>query len=366
MTDLIPVLTPTASPDFGPGTAVIVTRDERTVRLGDCDVAPENLRHGEPPDDDIPGLAAALKAAGQLQPLTVRAGRRKESAWMALDGRRRLLALALLLKAGEIDADYPVKVYVETDKARQAAAVLLTNTAVPVHVADVIAAIGRLLKARLTVTAIARALGYAEIEIKRLAALSALPPDALVALKAGKLTLKQARLLARLPDKVEQAEIAETVLEGFGFQDWRITERLKSEQVTIQDRRGARAEATELAALCDADITLYWTPDAPFLQPHSKGLLTGMLADMGSDDPRSAALKKTELVDWVDEQAAEHNWAPAFLSWKAEPEDEAHADDDDGDGARTPDSEPDGDGAEGAGAFEVTPAGEAALEQAAA
>ena len=60
---------------------------------------------------------------------------------MALDGRRRRLALAILLEAGDIDEDYPVRTYVETDPARQAAAVLLTNTAVPVHVADVAAGI---------------------------------------------------------------------------------------------------------------------------------------------------------------------------------------------------------------------------------
>ena len=40
------------------------------------------------------------------------------------------------------------------------------------------------------------------------AALSALPPVALEALRRGRLNLRQARLLARLPDKAEQAEYA--------------------------------------------------------------------------------------------------------------------------------------------------------------
>ena len=217
MTDLVSVITPL---DDTP--AVVVDRDERTIRLGDLGIAPENLRFNEPPDDDIPTLAATIKAAGQLQRLTVRPGRgKKEQPWMALDGRRRRLALDLLREAGAIDEDYPVTVYVETDPARQAAALLLTNTAAPVHVADVIVAIGRMLKTRLTIPVIARALGYAEIEIKRLAALSALPPVAVSALKAGRMTLKQARLLARLPNAEEQAEIAEVALSGRGFQDWR-------------------------------------------------------------------------------------------------------------------------------------------------
>jgi ParB family chromosome partitioning protein len=235
MTDLVPVTAPATSVP-----AVIFTPVERTIRLGDLGIARENLRHGEPPDDDIPTLAATLRAAGQLQPVTVRPGRgKKEKAFMALDGRRRRLALALLLEAGDIDDDYPVRAHVETDPARQAAAVLLTNTAVPVHVADVIAAIGRMLKSKLTVETIARALGYVEIEIKRLAALSGLPSAALVALKSGRMTLKQARLLARLPDKAEQEELAEAALDGHGFQDWRIIERLDDARVTIRDRRCA-------------------------------------------------------------------------------------------------------------------------------
>lgn len=243
-------------PDTAP--AVITERDERTVRLGDIGIARENLRFNEPPDDDIPTLAATLKAAGQLQRLTVRPGRgKKEEPWMALDGRRRRLALGLLLDAGEIDEDYPVTVYVETDPARQAAAVLLTNTAVPVHIADVIAAIGRMLKSKLTVSTIARALGYAEVDIKRLAALAGLPAAALLALKSGRMTLKQARLLARLPDKTEQAELAEAALDGHGFQDWRITERLDEGRVTSRDRRCALVDPVrygEAGGRTEADL----------------------------------------------------------------------------------------------------------------
>jgi ParB family transcriptional regulator, chromosome partitioning protein len=215
-----------------------VARDRHTVGLRDLDIAPENLRASEPPDDDIPLLAETLIAAGQLHPLTVRPGRgKKERPYMALDGRRRLLAFARLREAGRIDETFPVDVVLETDPARQAAAVLLTNTAVPVHVADVIAAIGRMLRGRLGVPAVARALGYAEIDVKRLAALSALPDVALQALRLGRLNLRQARLLARLPDPEEQAELARMALDGNGFQDWRLTERLDEARVTARDPR---------------------------------------------------------------------------------------------------------------------------------
>lgn len=213
------------------------SRRQMTVRLGDLDIAPENLRHEEAPDDDIPQLADTIAAAGLLQYPTVRPGAGDEAAHMVLDGRRRLLALRLLRDGGVINDDHPVEVFVETDRARQAAAVVLTNTAVPVHVADVIAAIGRMLKARLGVKAIARALGYGEVEIRRLAALSALPAVALEALKTGRITLRQARLLARLKDADAQAEMAQAVLDGHGLPEWRIQEQLGQGRITDRDPR---------------------------------------------------------------------------------------------------------------------------------
>jgi len=216
--------------------------------LRDLDIAPENLRFAEPPDDGIGELAETIFAAGVLQPLTVRPGRGQEKPAMVLDGRRRLLALQALLAAGRIADDYAVSAFVETDVGRQAAAVILTNTAAPVHLADVIVAIGKMLKAKLTVPAISAALGYGELEVRRLAALSDLHPKALEALKAGRCSLRQAKLLARLPDRDTQGQIAEAALNGFGFQEWRVVERLDAGQVTTHDRRFALVGRERYAA----------------------------------------------------------------------------------------------------------------------
>jgi ParB family chromosome partitioning protein len=212
-------------------------RAPKLFPLRDLDVAPENMRADEPPDDGIPELAATILAADLLQPLTVRPGRGKEKPAMVLDGRRRLLALRVLLAEGAIAEDHPVSAFEETAPERQAAAIVLTNTAVPVHPADVIVAIGKMLKAKLTPAAIAGALGYAEIDVRRLAALAGLHVKAVEALRAGRLNLRQAKLLARLPDRKEQGEIAAAALSGFGFQEWRITDRLDAGQVTVRDRR---------------------------------------------------------------------------------------------------------------------------------
>lgn len=226
-----------AVPALSHAAGALASRLPVLVSLADLDIAPENLRSKEEPDEDIAQLAETIAAAGLLQYPTARPGRRGEASHMVLDGRRRLLALRRLRDAGRIAEDHPVPVFVETDRGRQAAAVVLTNTAAPVHMADVIAAIGRMLKARLGVQAISRALGYGETEIRRLAALSALPPVALEALKAGRITSRRARLLARLQDPEDQAALAQAAIDGHGLPEWRIQEQLGLGRITARDSR---------------------------------------------------------------------------------------------------------------------------------
>lgn len=211
--------------------------EDVTVRLGDLGLAPENLRFDEPADDGVPQLAETIAAAGVILPPIVRRGRKGEQPFMALDGRRRRLALLLLREAGRIDDDYPVRCKFAADKAAQAAAVVLPNAEhAPVHIADVIGAIGKLRTAKMDTSSISRALGYAELEIKRLEALAQVHPDVLKALRLGKLTLKQVRLFARLPDQKQQAELAQTALDGY-FQDYQLRNVVERGRTTTDDDR---------------------------------------------------------------------------------------------------------------------------------
>ena len=207
------------------------------VRLGDLGLAKENLRYAEPADDGVPQLADTILAAGVVIPPIVRPGRKGEQAHMALDGRRRRFALLLLKERGQVDDDYLVECQLAETKAQQAAAIVLPNTEhAPVHIADVIVAIGRLRKAKMDTGAISRALGYSELEIKRLDALSAVHANVIKALRQGKLTLKQAKLFARIEDKTRQAEIAETALAGY-FQDYHLRQVIDRGRLTVEDPR---------------------------------------------------------------------------------------------------------------------------------
>jgi ParB family chromosome partitioning protein len=205
------------------------------VRLGDLGLAPENLRFKEPADDGVPQLADTILAAGVVIPPIVRPGRKGEQRFMALDGRRRRLGLLLLRERGDVTDDYEVDCLLAESKAQQVAGIMLPATEhAPVHIADVITAIGKLRKTKLDTGAIAAALGYAELEIKRLEALAAVHPNVLKALRAGKLTLKQVRLFARIGDKTQQAEIAQTALDGY-FQDYQLKGLVTRGRVTVDD-----------------------------------------------------------------------------------------------------------------------------------
>jgi ParB family chromosome partitioning protein len=207
------------------------------VRLGDLGLAPENLRFKEPADEGVPQLADTILAAGVVIPPIVRPGRKGEQRFMALDGRRRRFGLLLLRDRGDLTDDYEVDCLLAETKAQQVAGIMLPATEhAPVHIADVITAIGKLRKTKLDTGAIAAALGYAELEIKRLEALAAVHPNVLKALRTGKLTLKQVRLFARIGDKKQQAEIAQTALDGY-FQDYQLKGLVTRGRVTVDDPR---------------------------------------------------------------------------------------------------------------------------------
>jgi ParB family chromosome partitioning protein len=209
------------------------------VPFRDIAIAPENVRAKEGADAAIPRLADTIAAVGILVPLLVRAGGAKDpKPILALDGRRRLLALELLVASGAFPDDYPVPVIYPASGAQLAATVVANDERVAIHVADVIQAIGKLRKRRYDTAAIAAALAYSEVEIRRLGALAQLDPRAIEALCCGKLTLRQARLLARLPDKKVQRDFADQAMEGY-FPDHQVRETLSGARVDAEDPRFA-------------------------------------------------------------------------------------------------------------------------------
>lgn len=222
-------------------TAEIAALVSMTVPLCDIGIAPENPRADLPADDDIPNLAQTLvtdDGAGQLVPLFVRKGKKKENIWMALDGRRRLLAFAYLLENGLIQNDHPVRIIVCETKEQQArATVILNSERAQPHPADKIEAIAKLLQKKMSPGDIGRALNYSTAELNKLLRLATVHPRVLEAYRADKLRENQVKLLARLDDKNAQKEQADRAFDYGWIDETRVMAQIRGDKTLITDAR---------------------------------------------------------------------------------------------------------------------------------
>lgn len=219
---------------------------EQFVPLNQIGIAPENLRAADGPDEDIPQLAETLFVAGQLLPLFVRPGRgKREEPFLALDGRRRRFAWLALLDQGRIAADHPVRVKVLTDKDLQVAAAFLPNTEpLTPDLVDVITAVGRLQKRKLSPGEIAKALGRSRDEVLGWSVLAELDKAVLLGLRDGRITLRQAKLMTKLSAE-DQRQLADHARSYGALYDHTIRNRINGAVITIADRR------VRLAGLAD-------------------------------------------------------------------------------------------------------------------
>jgi ParB family chromosome partitioning protein len=215
--------------------------------LDQIGVAPENLRAEEGPDEDIAQLADTLFYAGQIHSLLVRPGKgKKEAPFMALDGRRRRFAWLHNVAQGRVPADQPIRIKVIHDRALQIAAATLPNTEQqPPDLVHVIRAVGRLVQRKMSPSEIAKALGgYTVREVAGWAALSSLEDAALEGLRAGKITLRQAKLMTKLSAQ-DQRQLAEHASLYGRLYDDAVRQRVNGAVVTVGD---ARVRLATLAA----------------------------------------------------------------------------------------------------------------------
>jgi ParB family chromosome partitioning protein len=211
---------------------------EQFVPLNQIGVAPENLRAAEGPDEDVPQLGETLFVAGQLLPLFVRPGRgKKESPFMALDGRRRRFAWLALVDQGRIAADHPVRVKVLTERELQVAATFLPNTdALTPDLVDVITAVGRLQQRKHSPSEIAKALGRTRDEVMGWGLLAELDKTVLEGLRDGNVTLRQAKLMTKLSAE-DQRQLADHARTYGALYDHAVRSRVSGAVITIADRR---------------------------------------------------------------------------------------------------------------------------------
>ncbi len=203
-----------------------------TVRLKDLDIAPENPRFLDGPDELIPDLATSLApdAAGLLVPLLVRAGGKKEKPFMALDGRRRLFGFRHLLAQGVVDEDIEIAAYLcETKESIAAAAITANQARVPLKPAETILAIRALAAKKITIEAMSRALCVDLSEARRYHAVSQVHMDVLMAYKDKLFDFDAMKLIARIPSMPEQKALAKLAREQGSLRAYQVRDYLDND-----------------------------------------------------------------------------------------------------------------------------------------
>jgi ParB family chromosome partitioning protein len=205
-----------------------------SVKLKDLDIAPENPRYREGPDAEIPSLAATLApdGAGLLLPLLVRAGGKKEKPFMALDGRRRLLAFRHLLDQGIVDEDLEISCHLCDNHTTMAAAAITANQArLPLKPGEIVLAIRTMVQKKMPLDAIAGALCVDITEARKYHAVSKAHLDVLLAYKDKLFDLDTLKLIARMPSMPEQKEMARLAREQGQLRAYQVREYLRSEGI---------------------------------------------------------------------------------------------------------------------------------------
>ena len=151
-------------------------------------------------------LAASIAAHGLLQSLIVREG--GDGKFAVIAGRRRLMALKVLRKAGKLAADWPVPCRIIANDADAAEISLAENVVrVAMHPADQFEAFRAVIDNGATVADVAARFGVPEETVEKRLKLGRLSPVILAAYRAGDLGLEQAQAFALSDDTAAQEAI---------------------------------------------------------------------------------------------------------------------------------------------------------------
>jgi ParB family chromosome partitioning protein len=203
-----------------------------TVTLDKLVLSPLNPRQ-EVTEDEIQLLADSILACGLIQNLSGIKGKGGNVEIVA--GGRRLRALQIAVKQKPELANVPVLIAPNESLAMQWANA--ENTArSALHPADEVVAYGKMAKQNMSITDIAKTFAVTEMHVRRRLALSNLPQQVIAALKNGKLTMDQAKIMTLSTDESKVLE-ALKLCEDRYFNEYQLKRFLVEESVSVKDSR---------------------------------------------------------------------------------------------------------------------------------
>lgn len=243
--------------------------------------------------DGLDELAASIEVKGLIQPLAVRPADGNSSRFEIIDGRRRYLAMARLVKDKVWARDTAVPVLVRNEDDREALETsLMANTVrLPMHPVDqhevfarlaeqghgAVAEGGQPKRPGMTPADIAARFGIAERTVRQHLALGRLAPEVRQAWRKGKIDAETAQAFAIHPDAAVQADVLKRL--GARCEAWTVRNELADsrERVDQSDEMAIVGEAAYLAAGGTIDDDLFedarYVADVPLLKKLARDLL---------------------------------------------------------------------------------------------
>jgi ParB family chromosome partitioning protein len=179
-------------------------------------------------------LIASIAAHGLLQSLVVREVTGGKFAVIA--GRRRLLALKSLAKAGKIAPDFPVPCRVVTDADASEISLAENVVRLSMHPADQFEAFRTVIDYGATIADVAARFGVSEDIVERRLKLGRLSPKVLAAYRAEDIDLEQAQAFAISEDHAAQERVLKD-LSPFQIRPQLIRRALTEGEVPATDKR---------------------------------------------------------------------------------------------------------------------------------
>lgn len=239
----------------------------------------------------ITTLARSIQADGVLQNLVVRA--EGDEGFRVVSGKRRFLALQLLMKEGSIDASYHVPVAIKEDLVDGDALRIATMENVhrePLNPADEAEAFAKLLQTDGTFEAIALKTGLSVATIKRRVALASLCAEAKKALRSGAINRR----------------VAETLTLGSHHQQRSVLESLESEGAPEPE------EIRELFLHAKPNAAMAIFPREHYTGTYTTDLFSDEETTYFDDVDQFLVLQKAAVDQLAEEHRAKAAWVEVF------------------------------------------------------
>lgn len=174
------------------------------AKLMDLKIDPANVRQTDRAPDE--GLLASIRAKGMIVPLTVR---KNGAGYFVIDGGKRLAALHILVRDGEIDRTLPVPCVLRDGDAATSADISLTANFIRegMHPVDEYEAFAKLVDGGKTPETIAKDYGIPLKEVGQSLALGRLAPEVREAWRKGEIEEGDAAAFTLETDLARQAAI---------------------------------------------------------------------------------------------------------------------------------------------------------------